>query len=91
MLNQPVLVHFVAELLWLVLLLSLPAVLVASIVGIVISLLQVLTQLQDQTVPFLIKLLVVCLTLYMCRFWMGDLIVTYAFRSFNQISKMGPR
>lgn len=88
MLNHAVLVHFVAELLWIVLLLSLPTVLAASIIGIIVSLFQTLTQLQDQTVSFLIKLIVVCVTLYLSRFWMGDVVLAYAQRSFLQISSL---
>ncbi len=46
----------------LVMLLSLPPILVASVVGIGISLLQALTQVQEQTVSFAIKLIAVAAT-----------------------------
>jgi len=77
------------EVLWLVLLLSLPVVLVASIVGILISLFQALTQVQDQTLPFLIKLVAASLTLAVSAHWMGNLLLRYTERSLALISRMG--
>ncbi|PVF12389.1 EscS/YscS/HrcS family type III secretion system export apparatus protein [Yersinia pestis] len=78
------------ELLWLVLLLSLPVVVVASTVGLVISLVQALTQIQDQTLQFLIKLLAVSATLLMTYHWMGATLLNYTQQSFLQITSMRP-
>ena len=61
--NEAVIIHFTSELLWVVLILSLPVVVVASAVGILVSLFQALTQIQDQSLQFLIKLVAVCITL----------------------------
>ncbi|TDR76595.1 type III secretion system export apparatus subunit SctS [Paludibacterium purpuratum] len=77
------------ELLWLVLILSMPVVLVAAIVGILISLLQALTQVQDQTTPFLIKLVAASITLAASYHWMGNLLMRYTERSLSLISRMG--
>jgi len=51
------------EALFLVLILSAPSVLVAMIVGLMISLLQATTQVQEQTLTFVPKLVAVMLTL----------------------------
>ena len=45
--------------LYLVMMLSLPPIVVASAVGIVLSLIQAITQLQEQTLTFGVKLLAV--------------------------------
>jgi type III secretion protein S len=86
--SSEIIVQLTSALLWLVLVLSLPVVVVASVVGIVISLLQALTQVQDQTVPFLIKLLAVSITLVLTYRWMGDTILNYANSTFDQIVRM---
>ncbi|QUJ02457.1 flagellar biosynthetic protein FliQ [Salmonella enterica subsp. enterica] len=41
---------------------SMPVVLVASVVGVIVSLVQALTQIQDQTLKFMIKLLAIAIT-----------------------------
>ena len=56
-------VHFVTEAMVLVMMLSLPPIAVASIVGVIVSLLQALTQVQEQTLSFAIKLIAVAVTL----------------------------
>ncbi|EFG8630290.1 type III secretion system LEE export apparatus protein EscS, partial [Escherichia coli] len=42
---------------WIIFILSLPTVIAASVIGIIISLVQAITQLQDQTLPFLLKII----------------------------------
>ncbi len=48
-------VQLCVQTLWIIFILSLPTVIAASVVGIIISLVQAITQLQDQTLPFLLK------------------------------------
>ncbi|GLU33117.1 EscS/YscS/HrcS family type III secretion system export apparatus protein [Trinickia caryophylli] len=86
--SDAIVTQFAARMLWLVLLLSLPVVVVASVVGVVISLVQALTQVQDQTIQFLIKLLAVAATLAGTYHWMGDIILNYANQSFDNIVLM---
>ncbi|MEA1063802.1 type III secretion system export apparatus subunit SctS [Erwinia sp. HR93] len=87
--SERVIIQLAVELLWLVLLLSLPTVIVASVVGIMVSLLQTLTQLQDQTLQFLIKLVAVSITLVASYHWLGDNLFNYTVLVFDQIAKMG--
>lgn len=82
-------IQLAVELLWLVLLLSLPTVIVASVVGIIVSLLQTLTQIQDQTLQFLVKLIAVSITLVMTYHWLGDNLFNYTNLVFDQIGNMG--
>ena len=78
--ENAIIVHLATELLWLV----------ASTVGLVISLVQALTQIQDQTLQFLIKLLAVSATLLMTYHWMGATLLNYTQQSFLQITSMRP-
>ncbi|KGT90331.1 type III secretory protein EscS [Erwinia typographi] len=55
----------------LVVLLSAPPLIVAVIVGIIVSLLQAVMQLQDQTLPFAIKLVAVGVALALTGRWIG--------------------
>jgi len=86
--SNDIIVHLTQNVLWLVLMLSLPTVAVASIVGILVSLLQALTQIQEQTIQFLVKLVAVCIVLVATYRWSGDALLSYATLSFNQISAM---
>lgn len=58
-------VDYAVKALYLVMMLSLPPIVVASAVGIVLSLIQAITQLQEQTLTFGVKLLAVGLTLFL--------------------------
>jgi type III secretion protein S len=68
--------HLVQALL-LVLWLSLPPILVASVVGTLFSLLQALTQIQEQTLSFAVKLIAVGLTIFLTARWIGGEIYNY--------------
>ena len=57
--------------LYLVLMLSLPPIVVAAVVGTLFSLFQALTQIQEQTLSFAIKLIAVMATLALTVRWMG--------------------
>ena len=78
------LVTNVVQALLLVLILSLPPIVVASVVGILFSLIQALTQIQEQTLSFGVKLIAVGLTLYMTARWMGGEIFNYTVMIFEK-------
>ncbi|ACT13252.1 type III secretion system export apparatus subunit SctS [Pectobacterium aroidearum] len=72
-----------------VVLLSAPPLLVAVIVGVLISLLQAVMQLQDQTLPFAVKLISVGLALALCGRWIGVELMQLAITAFNMIAQTG--
>jgi len=76
--------HTVRALL-LVLWLSLPPIVVASVVGTLFSLLQALTQIQEQTLSFAIKLVAVGLTLFLTARWIGGEIFNYTVTLFDAV------
>jgi type III secretion protein S len=76
--------HAVRALL-LVLWLSLPPIVVASVVGTLFSLLQALTQIQEQTLSFAIKLVAVGVTLFLTSRWVGGEIFNYTVSLFDAI------
>ena len=60
-----------------VLKLSLIPIVVATVIGIIVSLLQALTQVQEQTLGFAVKLIAISLTLLACASWMGSSLLLY--------------
>jgi type III secretion protein S len=63
---------------YLVLTLSLPPILVASMVGLGLSLFQAVTQLQEQTLSFGIKLIAVAVALFVASPWISGELLTFA-------------
>jgi flagellar biosynthesis protein FliQ len=57
--------------------LSLPVLLVGMVVGFAISLLQAVTQIQEQTLSFIPKILAVAATLFLTLPWMLNVLVDY--------------
>ena len=60
-----------------VLKLSLIPIVVATVIGIIVSLLQALTQVQEQTLGFAVKLIAISLTLLVCASWIGSTLLLY--------------
>ena len=72
------LIQMTTQGLGLVLLISLPITAVAAIVGLLVSMVQAITSLQDQSVSQGLKLLVVTLVLFFAAPWAGALVLAYA-------------
>lgn len=83
--NNADVLHFTAQSLWLVLILSMPTVLMAAGVGTLVSLVQALTQIQEQTLGFVAKLVAVVITLFVTAGWMGNELYSYADQILNKI------
>ena len=73
----------------LVLRLSLIPILVATVVGLVVSLLQALTQIQEQTLGFAVKLIAISITLLACASWMGAQLLLYTQDIFAHFPLLG--
>jgi type III secretion protein S len=58
--------------------LSLPAIIVASITGLLVSLFQAVTQLQEQTLSFGVKLASVIATLLLMSGWLGGELMRFS-------------
>ena len=75
--------------LWLVVMLSAPPLLVATLLGVATSLLQALTQIQDQTLPYVIKLVSVSVTLLLTGRWIGSEVIGLCVRCMDLIAGVG--
>ncbi|WP_142848230.1 type III secretion system export apparatus subunit SctS [Telmatospirillum sp. J64-1] len=86
--NEADIVGYLARGLILVLLLSLPPIIVASVVGTLVSLLQALTQVQEQTLSFGFKLVAVGVTIFITAPWLGGELYRYTltlFTTFHEV------
>ena len=80
--------HFANTATVLMLVLSLPPIIVATVVGVLVSLLQALTQIQEQTLGFAVKLIAVVITLVATGPWLGDQIYQYTIAIFDFFPRM---
>ena len=71
------LLNYARTCLILVLRLSLIPIIVATVIGILVSLLQALTQIQEQTLGFAVKLIAISITILACASWMGSSLLLY--------------
>lgn len=81
-------VTYLIQALYLTLMLSMPTILVASVVGTLFSLFQALTQIQEQTLSFAIKLIAVGLTLYLTAGWMGSQMYNFTLALFTDFPRL---
>ncbi len=77
------------EALLLVLVLSLPPIVVAAALGVIVSLIQAVTQVQESTLSYAVKLLGVAVTLVVTITWLGRELLIYTVRLFDQIVNVG--
>jgi type III secretion protein S len=81
-------VHLVREALWLVLVLSAPPIVAASVVGLVVAFLQAASQLQEQTLTYTLKFITVTLTLLLTASVIGSSLYHFADRLFGDFPVM---
>jgi type III secretion HrpO family protein len=83
--NEAALIDLTARALTLVLVLSMPPILAATLIGILVSLVQALTQVQEQTLGFAVKLVVVSAVLILTMTWVGNEMLRFTDYIFNLI------
>lgn len=71
------LTYFANKAIYLVMIFSAIPILVATVVGVFVALLQTVTQIQEQTLPFGVKLLATSLTMLLISGWISRTIVVY--------------
>ena len=78
--------QFVQMSLVLILQLSLPVVVVATVVGLVVGILQALTQIQDQTLPHAVKLTAVAFTIIAMGALLSQRLLQFTVDVFDRIA-----
>jgi len=76
--NSDLAVYLSKNMLWNALLISSPVIVTAMIIGLLVSLFQVITQIQDSTLSFVPKILAVVVMLMLAGEWMLHSLMQYA-------------
>lgn len=87
--NHADLLNYAQQCLILVLQLSLIPIIVATVIGVLVSLLQALTQIQEQTLGFAVKLIAISLTIMLAASWMGGQLLLYTQDIFTHFPLIG--
>ena len=74
--------ELVKHALWLVLILSAPPIIAASIVGLMVAFLQAATQLQEQTLTYTVKFVVIVFAIFVTAALIGGTLFNFADRVF---------
>jgi len=82
-------IQLAGEALWLIILLSLPPLIASLIVGVTMSLLQALTQIQEPTLSFVPKIIVTVLAILLFASWMLSYLVDFTRKVFDLIPLAG--
>jgi flagellar biosynthetic protein FliQ len=80
--------NFIVQALYLIVVLSAPVLLTAMIVGLVISLLQAVTQIQEQTLSFVPKMVATFIVIALTAGWIASSLYTFAVEVFKYISNI---
>jgi type III secretion protein S len=81
-------IQLTQQALWMVLMLSAPAVLAAAVVGLIIAFIQAATQLQEQTFQYAAKFFVIVVVLLLTASLMGSMLLTFSDRIFSGFAGM---
>ncbi len=69
---------------------SVPFLLSAMIIGLLVSFFQAITSLQEQTLTFVPKALVVVVVVFILFPWLINTMMDYTVETFNRMSQAGP-
>jgi type III secretion protein S len=75
--------------LWMTIMLAAPPLLIATLCGVAVSLVQAVTQIQDQTLPYVVKLVAVAVTLAGMGRWIGVEVMQLADLALNMVPYVG--
>jgi len=76
-------VRLISHAMMMALMVAAPLLITALVVGVLVSLVQALTQIQEQTLTFIPKLVAVAVVLLLCLPWMVRELVGYVVQTFN--------
>ena len=83
--NEDVVINVSMQALQLAFMVALPLLLVALVVGLAVSVFQAVTQIQEQTLSFIPKIIAMGVTLVVGGPWMLNQLVTYTERLYGSI------
>ena len=86
---QNFIIKMTNEAVLLVIFMSLPAIIASLVVGLSVALFSATTQIQEQTLSFAPKMIIVYITLAVCSGWIGSLIIRFATECMTSFVSLG--
>jgi len=83
--TEEFIIHLIRESFYTLILISAPILLTSMIVGLVISIFQAATSIQEFTLSFVPKIIVIAMVLVLTLPWMIETLMTFTLSIFNQI------
>ncbi len=83
--NPSTVVDLTREAIVLTLMMGAPIIISAALIGLIISFLQALTQIQDQTLAFAFKTIVVFILIAVLGGWLGTLLLQFGIKMFDAV------
>lgn len=87
--NQSEIIAFGAHAMWVTMKLSAPILVVSLVVGLLVSVFQAVTQLQETTLTFIPKIVAVVVVVVLTGPWMMNTFVDYTRDVFKQTERVG--
>jgi type III secretion protein S len=84
--NHGDIVQMTQQALWYVLLLSAPPIIVAAIAGLLVAFVQAATQLQEQTLQYVIKFFAIVITIFVTASLLGGALYQFGDRVFTDFA-----
>lgn len=85
---SPDMLGLTIEAMWLILLLSAPPIIAASVVGLITAIVQAATQLQEQTLQFTLKFFAIVLTIFLTASLVGGSLYAFSDNIFSRFYGM---
>lgn len=85
------LVEIMQQALWIVLILTAPPVVVAVVLGLLVSFVQAVTQIQEQTIQFAVKFGAIVLTLFLTAEFIGITLYNFGDRMLSAFVELSRR
>ncbi|MCX7984348.1 MAG: flagellar biosynthesis protein FliQ [Bacteroidetes bacterium] len=83
--NEAFIVHLLREAFYTMLLISAPTLIVSMVVGLVVSIFQAATSIQEFTLSFVPKLVLIAIVLVLTMPWILETMITFTVSLFHQI------
>ena len=87
--TESIVLSVIKDAIYTAIMVSAPILVVATVVGLIISIFQATTQIQEQTLTFVPKLVAVALIGLLMGSWMLHILVDFTTRIFELIANMG--
>jgi flagellar biosynthetic protein FliQ len=83
-------IHLMRETFYTIMLISAPVLIVSMIIGLIVSILQAATSIQEFTLTFVPKMVVVAIVIVITMPWMFDIMKSFTINLFQQIPALIP-